>query len=264
MAERHFRAVWVSDVHLGTPQCKAEELNAFLKSLKCDTLYLVGDIIDGWYIRANGWYWPSTHNNVIRRVLRKAEKENTKVWYVSGNHDEFLREFLEEHVLSLGNVDIVNDVIHTTADDKKLWVVHGDHYDVVLKHYKTIEVFGDLAYILITWADRKYDALRRKFGWPKASLVNYVKKNIRMVEEFTTKFMKTITGEARRRGHDGVVCGHIHRAVHLQIDGTHYWNCGDWVDSCTAIVEDFDGQMSVVEWHESGNGEYKLKSLSSL
>lgn len=261
MAEKHYRAVWVSDVHLGTLQCKAGALNAFLKSFKCDNLYLVGDIIDGWYIRANGWYWPGSHNNVVRRILKKAEKEDTKVWYVSGNHDEFLRDFLEEHVLALGNIEIVNEHVHTTADGKQLWVVHGDHYDVILKHYKAIEMFGDVSYALITWADRKYDFVRRKLDLPRASLVNFVKKNVRLIEEFTDKFERAVTAEADKRGYDGVICGHIHRAMNRRIEGMEYWNCGDWVDSCTAVVEDLDGKMSIVEWQETDDGEHEVKIL---
>lgn len=263
MVEHQFRTVWVSDVHLGTLQCRAGALDAFLKSFKSDTLFLVGDIIDGWYIKANGWYWPSTHNSVVRRILKKTEKQNTRVWYVTGNHDEFLREYVDEHILALGNIEIVNERVHHTVDGRRLWIVHGDHYDVVLKHYKVIELFGDIAYAAITWSDRQYDFFRRKLGWPRASLVKFVKKNIRLVDEFTDKFEKAVSDEAHKRGFDGVVCGHIHRAMKRQIGEVEYWNCGDWVDSCTAVVEDYNGKLSVVEWSEQEDGTYQLKTLFS-
>lgn len=261
MAKRRFRTVWISDVHLGTLQCKAEALDSFLKSFKCEVLYLVGDIIDGWYIKANGWYWPSSHNNVVRQFLKKAEKQNTRVWYITGNHDEFLRDFVGEHTLTLGNIEIVNDRIHFSLEGKKLWVVHGDHYDVVLKHYRTIEVVGDFIYKVITWIDRKYDILRRKFKLPKASLVRFLKENIHLMNKFTKRFEEAVAYEAQKRGFDGVVCGHIHRATSKFIEGTEYWNCGDWVDSCTAVVEDFDGKLSVVEWVEKDNGDFGLQPL---
>lgn len=249
MEQRHFRTIWVSDVHLGTPGCRAEELRSFLKACTCDKLFLVGDIIDGWALEKR-WFWPGEHTQVIRQIMRKAEKENTKVIYVAGNHDEFLRDLLEEHTLAFGNIKVVNDYEHVTAKGKTLWVVHGDHYDVVLKHYKTIELFGDFIYEILLWLNNRYDSLRRKYSWRRFSLINYLKKKVRMVEKFTRNFEEAVSRETSIRGKDGVISGHIHRAATKTINNIEYWNCGDWVESCTAIVEDENGNMSLVEWVE--------------
>lgn len=267
MKQKHFRTIWVSDVHLGTSGCRAEELRAFLKAYTCDRLYLVGDIIDGWALEKR-WFWPGTHTQVVRQIMRKAEKENTEVIYVAGNHDEFLRDLLEEHRLDFGNIKIVNDHIHTCANNKSLWVVHGDHYDIVLKHYKTIERLGDFVYEILLLVSNYYDSLRRKYSLRRFFLINYLKKKVRMVEKFTRNFEEAISKETNIRGLEGVISGHIHRAASKTINGVEYWNCGDWVESCTAIVEDENGNMSVVEWAEEydkkGNAGFVLRPYKEV
>lgn len=265
MKQGHVRTIWISDIHLGTPACKAEALRSFLKSYTCDKLYLVGDVIDGWALK-NRWYWPVTHNQVLRTVLGKAEKENTEVVYITGNHDEFLRDYTDDNDLSFGSIRITDEDTHKTVDGRNLWIVHGDRYDAVLKHYKTVEKLGDIGYGIIMWLNRRYDVFRRKNGFPKFSLIQYMKSKIKIVSEFTEKFERAVSHETKKRKFDGVVCGHIHCKQHHKKYGVEYWNDGDWVENCTAVIEHIDGKMEVVEWVEDylddkGKPVFILKSL---
>lgn len=267
MEKRKYNTVWISDVHLGTHGCRAEELRAFLKSFECKKLYLVGDIIDGW-VMSRKWFWPSSHTNVVRQVLGKAEKADTEVVYISGNHDEFLRDLVKGKNFTVGNVKIVHEDIHVTANGEKLWVVHGDNYDILLKSYHAIGIVGDVAYEGLLWINKYYDIVRRRYGWRRFSAVNFFKKRFRMIEKFITMFEEAVAKEAVKRNFDGVITGHIHRVNKKEIEGVTYWNCGDWVESCTALVENEDGTIEAVEWVEDfdKNGEifYRSETISKF
>jgi UDP-2,3-diacylglucosamine pyrophosphatase LpxH len=240
-----YRTIWLSDIHLGTAGCKAEHLVDFLKHHECETLYLVGDIIDGWKLK-NGWFWPQEHTNVVRKVLTKA-KRDTKVLYVTGNHDEFLRKFVDDK-LEIGNIQLVNEAIHTTADGRKLLVIHGDLFDVITRYHRWLALAGDLAYELTMQSNYWFNRVRRTLGMRYWSLSAFAKQKVKNAVNIVSQFEESVAHECKRRGLDGVICGHIHHAEIREIEGVSYHNCGDWVESCTALVEDFNGKLSVVRW----------------
>jgi len=237
------RTVFISDVHLGTPGCQAKALLAFLKAHPSDRLYLIGDIIDGWQLRRR-WFWPQSHNDVVQKVLRRARK-GCKVIYVPGNHDEFARHFVGH---KFGGVDVVEDAIHTTADGRKLWVLHGDHFDGVIQYAKWLAYLGDNLYELTLRLNTHLNSLRARLGLPYWSLSQYLKHRVKSALNYVLRFEGAVAAEARKRGLDGVVCGHIHRAEMRDIDGTLYCNDGDWVESLTALVEHQDGRLQIVQW----------------
>lgn len=262
----HYRTIWISDVHLATQDCNAEALRSFLKSHTCDELYLVGDIVDGWAIRANGWYWPSEHNQVARQILRKAEKEGTKVWYIAGNHDEFLRDYLSEHKLVFGNIEVLDEKEHITVDGKRILCLHGDRHDILMTHHKMLEKVGDFGYVIIMGANRLWDKIRRRLGMPKISLMAFMKQKIHFVKDFQDKFERSVSEEASRQNYDGVICGHIHKPNYVEnLNGVKYWNTGDWVENFSAVVEDKNGKLSVIQWAEAylqnHKSVYRLKTL---
>ncbi|TDU32305.1 UDP-2,3-diacylglucosamine pyrophosphatase LpxH [Panacagrimonas perspica] len=240
-----YRTLWISDVHLGTPGCKAEHLVDFLKHTECENLYLVGDIIDGWKLRSS-WFWPQEHTNVVRKILTKS-KRGTKVYYVTGNHDEFLRKFVG-FGLAIGNIRIVNEHVHTTADGRRLLITHGDAFDVITRYHRWIALVGDFAYELTMQANDHLNRLRRVFGMRYWSLSAFAKKSVKNAVNIVSEFEQSVAHECRRRGLDGVVCGHIHHAEIRDIDGVQYLNSGDWVESCTALAEDFNGRIEVLRW----------------
>ena len=242
---RRYRTLWVSDVHLGTPGCKAEFLVDFLKHNECETLYLVGDIIDGWKLRS-GWFWPQEHTNVVRKVLTKA-KRGTKVFYVTGNHDEFLRKFVG-YKLEIGNIRVVNEIVHTTADGRQLLVMHGDLFDVITRYHKWVAKVGDLAYDVTMRANHHFNQLRRLLGMRYWSLSAFAKNSVKNAVNIVSEFEDSVARECKRRGLDGVICGHIHHAEIRQMHGVTYHNCGDWVESCTALGELPDGRIEVIRW----------------
>src|SRR5690606_31027525 len=229
---------------------KAAALHAFLKSNRCETLYLVGDIIDGWRLSSSKWYWPSEHNKVVRQILRKSEKEGTRVVYITGNHDEFLREYIAEHDMSLGNIAIVDECRHETADGRTLWVMHGDYYDGVTRHHRWVAVLGDVGYNFLLWSNHWFNKARRLLHLPYWSLSGAIKHKVKSAVSFIFEFENTVAREAQRRGADGVVCGHIHHAEKKRINGINYYNCGDWVESCTALIEDESGELQIIRWAE--------------
>lgn len=241
--DRNLRTVWISDIHLGTPGCQAEALLAFLKSTECETLYLVGDIIDGWQLRRS-WYWPQTHNDVVQKILRKARK-GTRVVFVPGNHDEFARKYLQHN---FGGVDVVEDCVHTLADGRRLWVTHGDLFDGVIQCAKWLAYAGDMAYEFILKVNRRFNVLREHLGLPYWSLSKYLKLKVKRAVSYVSDFETAVAHEARRRGLDGVVCGHIHHAEMRQIEGVLYCNDGDWVESLTALVEHHDGRLEILDF----------------
>lgn len=240
-----YRTIWISDVHLGTPGCQAEYLVDFLKHNHCETLYLVGDIIDGWKL-SGGWYWPQEHTNVVRKVLTKA-KRDTKVYYITGNHDEFLRRFVG-FGLAMGNIQVVNEHVHITADGRRLLVTHGDAFDVITRYHKWLALVGDAAYNGMMKANHYFNRVRRRLNMPYWSLSAYAKQKVKNAVNIISEFEEAVARECRRRGLDGVVCGHIHHAEIRDIDGVTYLNCGDWVESCTALAEDRNGNIEILRW----------------
>jgi len=243
MTQTKHRAIWLSDIHLGSRGCKADFLLDFLKHNDADYIYLLGDIIDGWRLKKN-WYWPKKHNDVVQKILRKARK-GTKVMYVPGNHDEFLRDFLE---LQFGGIDVRDTAVHITADGRKLLMLHGDQFDGVVKYAKWLAVLGDWAYETMLVVNHYYNVVRRKLGYPYWSLSAYLKNQVKNAVSFISDFETVVADEARRQHVDGVVCGHIHKAELRYIDETLYCNTGDWVESCTAMVEDIHGRLQVLHW----------------
>ena len=252
---RHYRAIWISDIHLGTSGCKAEFLLDFLRVNESDQLYLVGDIVDGWQLK-RGWYWKQSHNDVVQKVLRKARK-GTKVTYIVGNHDEVLREFLG---LRFGEILIENEAVHELRDGRRLWVTHGDLFDGVIQYAKWLAYLGDTAYTVALKVNDHFNYLRHKMGMSYWSLSQYLKHRVKNAVSFITAFEEALTTEARRRGYDGVVCGHIHRPEIREIDGTLYCNDGDWVESLSALVETHEGELKLVYWaHRRFEKELKSK-----
>lgn len=240
-----YRTIWISDVHLGTTGCKAEALVDFLKQNQCETLYLVGDIIDGWKLKQH-FYWPQEHTNVVRRVLTKS-KRGTRVNYVTGNHDEFLRKFVD-YQLSLGNIHVVNEAVHVTADGRKLLVIHGDLFDVITRYHTWIALAGDAVYEGTMHFNEWFNRGRRLLGMRYWSLSAFAKQHVKAAVNIVSTFEDSLARECKRRGLDGVVCGHIHHAEARPMDGVMYYNCGDWVESCTALAEDFNGKISILHW----------------
>lgn len=241
--KQKYRTVWISDIHLGTSGCNATLLLDFLASVECETLYLTGDIIDGWRLR-KGWYWPDAHNEVVRRLLKMAHR-GTRVVYIVGNHDEMLRDYAG---LEFGGITIHNESIHETADGRRLLVTHGDAFDGVVLYAKWLAFLGDKAYSILLRVNQVFNRVRRRMGMPYWSLSAYLKKRVKNAVQFITQFEEAVIREARHRGVQGVVCGHIHCAEIRQIGDMTYYNDGDWVESCTALVEDRTGAMSIVDW----------------
>jgi len=238
-----YRTIWISDTHLGTKGCKANFLLDFLRCNESECLYLVGDIIDGWQLRRS-WHWSQTHNDVIQKLLRKARK-GTRVVYIPGNHDEFARQYKE---MVFGGVSVVSSSVHKMADGRKLLVLHGDEFDGVVRYAKWLAVLGDNAYKLALVLNHWFNLLRHHFGYPYWSLSAYLKNKVKNAVKFIDDFESVVTHEALKRGLDGVVCGHIHKAEIKELDGILYCNDGDWVESCTALVETQAGELKIIHW----------------
>ena len=243
-----FRAIFISDIHLGTPGCQAGPLLDFLKEHESETLYLIGDIIDGWQLRRR-WYWPQSHNDVVQKLLRRARK-GCHVVFVPGNHDEFARGFLNHN---FGGIDVVEDSVHVTVDGRRLWITHGDYFDGVIQHAKWLAYVGDHAYEMVLKLNRHFNSLRARLGLPYWSLSACLKHKVKKAVNYVSDFEGAVAAEARRRGYDGVVCGHIHHAEIRDVDGTLYCNDGDWVESRSALVEHHDGRLELVFW-KAGHG----------
>ncbi|MEM5369466.1 UDP-2,3-diacylglucosamine diphosphatase [Paraburkholderia azotifigens] len=238
-----YRTIWLSDIHLGSSGCQAKYLLDFLRHNESEYLYLVGDIIDGWQLK-KGWYWPQGHNDVVQKILRKARK-GTQVVYVPGNHDEGARQFCD---LAFGDIHVRGEAFHTTLQGKRLWIVHGDLFDGVIQHAKWLAYLGDTLYTMILVLNRWFNRIRIKLGFQYWSLSQYLKHQVKNAVNFISAFETVMTDEARRRGCDGVVCGHIHKAEIREIDGVLYCNDGDWVESLSALVETYEGELKVIYW----------------
>lgn len=240
---RKLRAIWLSDIHLGTRGCQARYLLDFLNHHDAERIYLVGDIIDGWQLKKD-WYWNDTQHNVVMTLLQKA-RDGAKVVFVPGNHDEFARDFVG---MSFDRITIESEATHTTLAGKRLWITHGDQYDGVVQHAKWLALLGDSLYVFILGLNSKFNRIRSRLGLGYWLLSQYLKHKVKNAVAFIDAFETTVTREAHRRGFDGVVCGHIHKAEIRDIDGVTYANCGDWVESLTALIENHAGQLELVYW----------------
>ncbi|WP_373974982.1 UDP-2,3-diacylglucosamine diphosphatase [Chitinibacter sp. SCUT-21] len=243
--ELRFRSIWISDVHLGTSGCQAAYLLDFLKHTECDHLYLVGDIIDGWALKRN-WYWQQSHNDVIQKVLRKARK-GTQVTFIPGNHDEAARQFIG---LMFGEIKIEDEVIHTAANGKRYLVLHGDQFDGVVQCAKWLAIVGDRAYGITLKLNHWFNRARARMGLGYWSLSQYLKHKVKKAVNFVTNFEEAVAAEAKNRGLDGVICGHIHKAEMREINGVMYCNDGDWVESLSALVELPNGELKIITWQK--------------
>lgn len=238
-----YRTIWISDIHLGTRGCKAEKLLDFLKYTESEYLYLVGDIVDGWQLKKR-WYWPQAHNDVIQKILRRA-RHGTRVFYVAGNHDEFARHYCGLH---FGGVYVIDKIVHELANGKRLLILHGDQFDAVMGYAKWLAHLGDTAYEFALWLNTIFNWCRQKLGFPYWSLSAWLKHKVKNAVDHISAFEFFISESARHHNSDGVVCGHIHHAQMRTIGNVLYCNDGDWVESCTALVEDWEGKLSIIDW----------------
>jgi UDP-2,3-diacylglucosamine pyrophosphatase LpxH len=236
----HVRSVFLSDVHLGARECRAELLLEFLHRVQMDELYLVGDIVDLWSLRRS-FFWPQLHNNVLRTILGKA-KHGTRVIYVPGNHDEPLRDMAE---MVFGNLEVHREYVHVTAQGQRMLVIHGDEFDGSVQCSRWLAALGSGAYDLILGLNRACNRVRRLFGYPYWSLATYIKARVGNAMRYVQLFEDAAARAAQRRGLDGVICGHIHRPLHTTLHGVQYCNTGDWVENCTALVEDRQGKLAL-------------------
>ena len=241
-----YRSIFISDVHLGTRDCQADRLNNFLKHNTCDTLYLVGDIIDAWKIQQNKWRWRQSHTNVVRRILGHA-KRGTRVIFIAGNHDEFLRPMIPFGI-SFGLIEIANQVEHVGADGRRYLVTHGDMFDGITRLAPWLSFLGDKAYDFVLDLNSRFNAVRRRLGLGYWSLSRYLKHRVKKAVDFIFEFERNLAVYCKKKGYDGVICGHIHHAEIKEIDDVIYMNDGDWVESCTALVEHHNGSWEIVTW----------------
>jgi UDP-2,3-diacylglucosamine pyrophosphatase LpxH len=240
---RHVRTLFISDVHLGSKAAKTDFLLDFLRVYEAETIILVGDIVDGWRLKRS-WYWPQGCNDVVQKLLRKARK-GSRIIYIPGNHDEFLRDFPGMH---FGGIEVADRMIFETADNKRYLVLHGDQFDVVVRNARLLAYLGDWAYDMAIAINVVLSAVRRRLGLRYWSFSAWAKLQVKHAVNFIGEFQKVVAEEARRNDVDGVICGHIHHAVMQDVDGIHYINTGDWVESCTAVIENFDGKFELIEW----------------
>jgi UDP-2,3-diacylglucosamine pyrophosphatase LpxH len=242
-AAHRYRTLFISDVHLGTRGCKAELLADFLARNSCETLFLIGDIVDGWRLRRR-WYWPDAHNRVIEEILQKIDA-GTRVVYVPGNRDEMLRPYCGRII---SGVELMQEAVHETADGRRLLVIHGDRFDAIIAYARWLAYLGDSAYSLSLHLNGAFNALRRAVGLEYWSLSGFLKRKVKNALEYICRFESAAAREARSRGFDGVICGHIHQAAIKTIEGVLYVNDGDWVESCTALAEDRHGTLEILCW----------------
>jgi UDP-2,3-diacylglucosamine pyrophosphatase LpxH len=240
-----FRTIWISDIHLGTTDCQAARLLEFLRATESEMLYLVGDVIDGWQLQRR-WYWDQAHNNVVQTVLKKAKK-GTQVVFVPGNHDEAIRQFIG---LDFGGIKIRDDLVHVTANGKRMLVLHGDRFDGVIACAKWLAYVGDSLYTMILKFNQVFNRWRARAGRPYWSLSQYLKLKVKNAVSYISSFEDALAAEARKHGLDGVICGHIHKPEIRDIDGITYCNDGDWVESLSALVEEYSGELRLVSWQE--------------
>jgi UDP-2,3-diacylglucosamine pyrophosphatase LpxH len=239
----HHRTLFISDLHLGTRGCQHELIIDFLKHNDADTIYLVGDIIDGWKLKS-GWYWPQGHNDVVQKLLRKVRK-GARMVYIPGNHDEFAREYVG---MTFGGVEVMRSAVHTTADGRRFLVTHGDDFDIVVRHARWLAYLGDWAYTTAIAANTAFNMVRRRLGFPYWSFSAWAKLKVKNAVNFIGDFEEVVSQDALKHGVDGVICGHIHHATIRQINGVSYVNTGDFVESCSFVAEHGDGRLEVMRW----------------
>ncbi|MBU6379302.1 MAG: UDP-2,3-diacylglucosamine diphosphatase [Gammaproteobacteria bacterium] len=242
--------MFISDIHLGTRTSRAGELLDFLRHNDADVIYLVGDIIDFWKVR-RGPHWPQAQNDVVQKLLRKV-RQGSRIVYIPGNHDEGLRDFVG---MRFGGIEIFQSVIHRTATGKRYIIMHGDEFDVVVRTAKWLAFLGDRGYEFSLWLNNPLNWVRRHLGLGYWSLAGYLKHSVKSAVSFIGAFEEAVAAEARRNGSDGIICGHIHCAADRMIEGVHYLNCGDWVESCTAIIERECGTLEVVNWLKASGSD---------
>lgn len=251
---KKFKTLFLSDIHLGSKAAKADELIAFLREIEAETIILVGDIVDGWRLRRS-WYWPQTANDVVQKLLRQARK-GTRIIYIPGNHDEFLRDFPGTH---FGGIEVALTHIHVGADGNRYLVLHGDEFDVVVRHARVLAYLGDWAYDLAILINRLLNGVRRRLGLPYWSFSSWAKLRVKQAVNFIGEFQRVVAEEAMRQNVQGVICGHIHHATIEDVEGIRYINTGDWVESCTAVGEDFDGKMHLLRWTQITEKRHRLR-----
>ena len=247
-ARRLFRSLFLSDIHLGTRHCQAELLLDFLETHEAEQIYLIGDIVDGWRLRRS-WHWPEAHDDVIQAIIRKA-RLGIRVVYIPGNHDEFIRVFAGKKIR---NIDFLDQTIHLTAAGRRYLVTHGDQFDVVIQNAKWMAYLGDRFYEFALTTNTCLNLLRGRLGLDYWSLGAFAKRHVKSFVNIVGQFERVVAEEVRQRGLDGVICGHIHHAVSRTMNGIHYVNTGDWVESCSAVAEDADGRLEVIRWTGSGS-----------
>lgn len=250
------RTIFISDLHIGTSGFQATALLDFLRHHPSEKLYLVGDIVDGWALRRK-WHWPQAHNDVIQKLLRRVRK-GCHVVYVPGNHDEFARHFVGH---AFGGIEVVREAEHVTKDGKRLWVIHGDDFDGVIQTAKWLAYVGDWFYELSMRVNTLLNRVRGRWGLPYWSLSAYLKQKVKKAVNFISDFEAAVAEQARQRGFDGVVCGHIHHAEIREVNGVLYCNDGDWVESLSALVEWQDGRLEVIHWHEHAHAAVGQQTL---
>lgn len=250
-----YRTIFISDTHLGARDCQAELLLDFLRSHHAETIFLVGDIIDGWRLK-RGWFWPQQHNDVVQELLAKA-RDGARIIYIPGNHDEMMRSYLGTH---FGGIEVMATATHVTADGRRFLVTHGDQFDSIVVHAKWLAHVGDRAYGLALWLNTWANRLRGLWGGSYWSLSNWAKAQVKQAVNFISEYEKVLASEARRGHFDGVVCGHIHSAAIRRIGELDYVNCGDWMESCTAIGETFDGDLRLIDWAAARSARHATPS----
>ena len=243
MEKERFKTVWISDPHLGSKMTRTPALLDFLYSVETENLFLVGDIIDVWALRSS-WHWEQRHTNVVRKFLSFA-KDGTRVVFIPGNHDETFRDYVD---LKFGGIEIKKEFAYEAADGRRLLILHGDEFDAVIKSAKWVAIFGARIYELLLVVNRVLNGVRRLFGLGYWSLAGYLKRKTKDVVKIISNYELALANAAKVKGFDGVVCGHVHHAEIREIDGTTYYNCGDWVESCTALVEGLDGEFRLLDW----------------
>ncbi|MBQ4879414.1 UDP-2,3-diacylglucosamine diphosphatase [Pseudoalteromonas luteoviolacea] len=245
MEQTYYPSIWISDVHLGYKDCKAEFLLDFLNCTRCDTLYLVGDIVDLWSLKRQ-FYWHPSHYQVLECIQKKAES-GTRVIYIPGNHDETFRNYVD---MTLFNVEVHHTYVHTTSAGKRFLLLHGDDFDSATRYNKLISIIGDQAYDFLLFLNRWTNRVRKLYGGHYWSLASWLKNRVHKARAAIAAFEQAAVHEAKKQGMDGIICGHIHQPRINVTDGIVYCNDGDWIENCTALVENEQGRIELLHWSD--------------
>jgi UDP-2,3-diacylglucosamine pyrophosphatase LpxH len=246
---KKYRTIWISDFHLGTKRAQAEAVVNFLSHNDAETIYLIGDVVDGWRL-ARKFYWPASHSAVLETILKKA-KQGTKVIYITGNHDDFLRQHSQRHNQTLGNILLTDEAVHTTVDNREFLVIHGDQYDRVTSNHLWLSLTSDFIYSGLIWFNRYFNKVRTWLGLEYWSLSLFIKQKVKAAVGWFSKFEDRLVSECQKRNLAGIICGHIHKAeIRTLKDNIFYANAGDWVESCTALVESVSGEIGIINWRK--------------